>query len=414
MGKRAVWSAVLFAWVSLAVSVQAEQVKTRFNSCTGCSDFITKLDSTTLPSGSTVYVQTNPASQQSTAFNTSSGTVGTQLNVNHIHFNGTSSMVTYPDNTSILSMPDTNSMYCGYNGNVLNSGGTFNNSSGPGAMPFPWTANFMNCFGASCMGNNLMSGQNSNGMGYGNLANCTSCSFDNCMGGSTCQAVTSAFGLSCVGSLACASDSISDNLAALGFRALFWATSPNMIGVGFEAGSGTSTTFGENAAVRITHGMFLGEKTGLSVSSTTILDNVVAIGQKATVSSSNTMQLGGIEGSGTELMVLATSATVSRTLTVSSNTTISGGFTSIKIPFSVIAITTETLTAEAFDTTTSTVTLGSAIMLHLSLAQMRTRIPAKDGEFVYCTDCVTCGACVSTATPRGSYGQFSARSTTCQ
>lgn len=60
----------------MAVSVYAETTKTKFNPFTGKLDFITTLSSTTLPSGSTQYIQnTGNPTTTTQVFNVSSGTI---------------------------------------------------------------------------------------------------------------------------------------------------------------------------------------------------------------------------------------------------------------------------------------------------------------------------------------------------
>lgn len=315
------------------------------------------VSSTTLPSGSTHYVQTNPTSKQTTAFNTSGGTVDT-LNTNRIHFQGTTSMMTYPDNVSIFSLPDIQSMHMGYNGNLVNIGGVFNTSYGSGAMPYPYSGNFNNIFGNSGMSGNLLTGENNNGMGYGALANLSSGFFNNAMGGSAAQAITSGQGNTAVGSVCLSNVTSSNYNTAIGLRALFWTKGAVNTGIGYEAGAGTTTVSGENANVNGDHNVFLGPMTGQSVSSTTALTNSVAIGYGALVQASSQCQIGGQVGSGTELDVHVTTLTVAKVVTISSNTTIAGGFTSITPPARVIALSTETISRIFFDATASTISVG--------------------------------------------------------
>jgi hypothetical protein len=54
----------IFSLIFLASTCLAESTKTTFNPFTGKLDFITKVDSTTLPGGSTQYIQNNPSTVQ--------------------------------------------------------------------------------------------------------------------------------------------------------------------------------------------------------------------------------------------------------------------------------------------------------------------------------------------------------------
>lgn len=59
----------------LSSSASAETLKTVFNPFTGKFDYITRLDSTTLPSGSTFYIQNTQSLQNNAVFYVSSGTI---------------------------------------------------------------------------------------------------------------------------------------------------------------------------------------------------------------------------------------------------------------------------------------------------------------------------------------------------
>jgi hypothetical protein len=74
------------------ISLGAEQTKTVFNPFTGNPDFITRLDSTTLPSGSTQYIQNNPLTVQ-TATMSITGQAGFDNSVFNV-YNATPTMST--------------------------------------------------------------------------------------------------------------------------------------------------------------------------------------------------------------------------------------------------------------------------------------------------------------------------------
>lgn len=287
----------------------SESLKTVFNPFTNKSDYITVLSSKTIPIGSTNYVQTNPASQQTTAFNTSSGTVSSQLNTSQIHFQSMVAPLTYPDNMPILTMPDTQTMYFGYQSGVLPGfGGTFNTANGSGAMPFPNTANFMVCSGNSCMSQNFLSGQQCNCSGYACLANLTSGSFDNCSGGSCMSNVTTASNSTCTGSI-CLRDDSGGNNSANGFQAgEFNTDGNNNVYEGFQAGVGTATL--TNANIHGSGVVYIGAQSGQGVSSSTVVNNAIGLGQMALVMASNKAQIGGRQGTGNEMTLLVSTLSV--------------------------------------------------------------------------------------------------------
>ena len=66
----------------LACSALAEPVKTIFNPFTGKQDYITRVDSNTLPSGSTQYIQNRSSVPGQEIFSVSSGSVSGQFKVN--------------------------------------------------------------------------------------------------------------------------------------------------------------------------------------------------------------------------------------------------------------------------------------------------------------------------------------------
>jgi len=72
---------LLVALLVLPSLCGAEQLKAQFNACTGCPDYYTRLDSGTLPSGSTQYIQNGNSLQSGATFYVSSGTVAGQLSV---------------------------------------------------------------------------------------------------------------------------------------------------------------------------------------------------------------------------------------------------------------------------------------------------------------------------------------------
>jgi hypothetical protein len=66
----------IFSLIFLASTCWAESTKTTFNPFTGKLDFITKLDSTTVPSGSSNYIQNTPPQAQNASMNiTGSATI---------------------------------------------------------------------------------------------------------------------------------------------------------------------------------------------------------------------------------------------------------------------------------------------------------------------------------------------------
>lgn len=259
-----------------------------------------------LGAGSTNYVQTNPTSQQTTAFNTSSGTTG-NFNTNQIQFQVLGNLIKYKDGTIIFSSPGVQETFLGYNTNLVNNGGVFNTSYGATAMPYPNTGNFNNAFGNSSMSGNLLSGENNNGMGYASLASLSSGFYNNAMGGSACQSVTTPTGNTCVGAYALNRNVNSDVNSAIGYRSLFWTTGAGNIGIGYEAGTSSDSA---NANVTGDHNMYFGVESGQDLVSASALTNSAAMGFRAYVHKSNQFQMGGQQGSGKEWTVLTSTLSV--------------------------------------------------------------------------------------------------------
>lgn len=63
---------------------QAESTKPSYNPLTGRFDYITRVDSTSIPSGSTQYIQNTSALQSGATFYVSSGTIATALTITPI------------------------------------------------------------------------------------------------------------------------------------------------------------------------------------------------------------------------------------------------------------------------------------------------------------------------------------------
>lgn len=263
-----------------------------------------------LPGGDTSYLQTSPASPQITAFNTSSGTVSTQLNLSQIRWNSVNNMMLYKDGVTVLSLPGTQETFVGYNTNLINAGGVFNTSLGSAAMPYPNVGNFNNCIGNSCMSGNLLSGENNNAMGYASLGTLSSGFYNNAVGGSSLNLLTSGSGNSCVGAYSCNRNATADGNTGVGYRALFVTTGTLNTGVGYESGSSTDTANYTQANGGGIHNTYIGAFTGQDVSSSTILSNSVAIGYQALFHKSNQAQIGGQQGSGNELTVLVSTMIV--------------------------------------------------------------------------------------------------------
>jgi hypothetical protein len=299
----------LFLLLTLCASTaSSEQLKTVYNPWTGKQDYITKLSSTTLPTGSTHYVQTNPASQQTTQFNTSSGTVAT-INTGNLHFNTLNCVVTAKDGTCLLSMPEVNSMYWGYNNDLINTGGVFNFSAGPNAMPYPGSGNFNSCVGPYCMSGNVITiAENNNGMGYSSCGALRAGFYNNCMGGSAGLSIRDGNYNTLVGAYSGALLTDENGTTQVGYEAgRYQLTGPFVTSVGFQAGNGTTTL---NANTTGSGDTYIGKGTGQDIPSATAINNSFAIGINALVHASNEGQLGGRNGSGYETLTRTSSMTV--------------------------------------------------------------------------------------------------------
>jgi hypothetical protein len=234
-------------------------------------------------------------------------TVSTITVTGQIKFSNRNCLETAPDGTCILSMPGVQETFFGYNTNILNNGGVFNTSYGAGSVPFPWSGNFNNCFGNSCMGNNLITGENNNGMGYGAMASLNAGFYNNAMGGSAMQSLTSGQGNVAVGAIAMGSVVSTNYSIGIGYRANFWSTGTANIGIGYEAGTSTDSA---NAVGDDDHMLFIGVESGKDRARGDTLTNAAAFGYRAYVHKSNTAQLGGQQGSGKEWTVLASTLSI--------------------------------------------------------------------------------------------------------
>lgn len=268
--------------------------------------------------GTTFYFALNPATTdfihnqttlQSATFKVSSGTVATQLNTNQLHFNSVSAAILHPDNTVLLALPDVNSMYLGYNTNLINTGGTFNFSAGPTAMPYPGAGNFNSCVGAFCMsGNVITTAENNNSMGYASCGNLRAGFYNSCMGGSSGNGLRDGNYNTYNGAYSGNSNQDNNGITAMGFESSRYLNGGDYVTtVGYQAGVGTTTA---NANLTGSGDTYIGRNTGQGVRSDTVVSNSFAIGTGALVSASGEGQLGGRLGSGTETLVRMASATV--------------------------------------------------------------------------------------------------------
>lgn len=237
---------------------------------------------------------------------TSSLSVTTQIYTPKIKFAAKNGLLVYPDGVTVLSMPTNQDTFLGYNTNLVNSGGVFNTGIGVAAMPYPYTGNFNNCVGNSCMSGNLINaGENNNAMGYAALGSLRAGFYNNCMGGSSCNLLTDAYYNVGVGAYSLNKDVTGNGNSAIGYRSLFWTTGVYNIGIGYEAGTSSDTA---NANVTGDHNIYIGYESGQDLA--TQQTNSAAVGYHAYVHKSNSLQLGGQQGSGLEWTVLTSTLSV--------------------------------------------------------------------------------------------------------
>lgn len=267
--------------------------------------------------GTTFYVTLNPATTdfihnqttaQSATFNVSSGTASTQFNTQQLHFTAKNCIATALDGTCILSMPDVNTWFEGYNTNVIAGAGTFDYASGPNCMPFPGGGNFNSCVGPYGMsGNIITTAENNNSQGYAACGALRAGFYDSCFGGSSGLKLRDANYCTFSGAYAGRETVDNNGLTCSGFESCRDTTADFVTSVGFQACQSTATV---NANITGTGLTCLGKNTGQDIPSATPINYSFAVGDGALYHASGEGQLGGRLGSGREVRVRAASATI--------------------------------------------------------------------------------------------------------
>lgn len=276
-------------------------------------------DISAIMKGATFYFSLNPATTnyihnqttpQTATFNTSSGTASTQFNTQQLKLIALNCTVMHKDGTCLLSTPDVNSMYWGYNSNLINTGGVFNLAVGPTAMPYPGSGNFNSAIGPFAMsGNVITTAENNNAMGYASCGALRAGFYNNCMGGSAGNLLRDGNYNTNVGAYAGR-----DNVDRNGNTHIGFESGKNHNGgdyeitIGYQAGQGTTTV--ENADFLGSGNTYVGKQTGQGVSSATVISNSIALGNGALVSASGEAQIGGRNGTNLEVNLRASSMTV--------------------------------------------------------------------------------------------------------
>lgn len=335
-------------------------------------------------------------------------TVSTITLTGQIKFNNRNCLETAPDGTCVLSMPETQSLFTGYNTNLINTGGVFNTSYGTTAMPYPGGGNFNTCIGNACMsGNVITTAENNNSMGYASCGALRAGFYNNCMGGSAGLSLRDGNFNTLVGTYAGALLTDENGVTLVGYEAgRYQLTGPYVTGLGFQAGVGTTTL---NANTTGSGNTYLGMTTGQDVPSATAINNSFAVGIGALFHASNEGQLGGRNGSGYETLTRTSSMTVESTLisnrleTVNFSkynaiATVSNG-----IPAEYATIDTTGLTANVGASTLYAVPATGAGMYRVSSYTVETTAGSVSStlpnvQIVY-TDKETSGAITIDATP---------------
>lgn len=250
----------------------------------------------------------NQTTAQSATFFVSSGTATDQFNTKQVHFIATGCIATALDGTCIMSRPDVNSQYDGYNTNLINTGGTFDYAAGPTAMPYPGSGNFNSCVGPFCMSGNVITiAENNNGMGYASCGALRAGFYNSCMGGSSGNHLRDGNYNSWNGAYSGFSVVDANGTTYSGFEAGRYSTADYDTGVGYQAGQGSSTV---NANILGTGNTWLGKNTGQDIPNDNVINYSFAVGDGALYHASGEGQLGGRLGSGKEVMVRMASGTV--------------------------------------------------------------------------------------------------------
>lgn len=291
--------------------------------------------------------------------------VSTLTVTGQIKFNNRNCLETATDGTCVFSMPENNSMFQGYNTNLINTGGVFNYSGGPTCMPYPGGGNFNSCVGPFGMSGNVITiAENNNSMGYAACGAIRAGFYNNCMGGSAGNLLRDGNYNTLVGAYAGERITDQNGNTNIGFESGRYNTAGEFTAsVGFDAGNGTTTL---NANTGGSNNVYLGPKTGQDVPSATVLSNVIAIGNSALVHKSNQAQIGGQPDTGTQVEVLASSYTAQ----------------------------------------SGWIQLGAH-----TKAELGAMTPTAVGQQYYCSDCTTDSVAVSTGTTRGGFGRATSKTT---
>lgn len=346
----------------------AEPTKTIFNPFTGKLDYITKMSSSTLPSGSTQYIQNTLSPTTATQkFSVERGTFTDNTTTPKINFTAKTGMMIYPDGTSILAMPDAFTTYFGYTTYAIAGTNTFDTSYGSNAMPYPGAGAFNTCVGAFCMsGNVITSAENNNSMGYASCGALRAGFYNNCMGGSSGNVLRDGTGNTFMGAYSGQRITDSGGNTHIGFQAGSFQTGGNFnTNVGYDAGNGTTTV---NANALGGTNTNIGKSTGQGVLASVVINNSIAIGNGALYTDSNKAQIGGQPGTGMEVEMFVSSFTANN---------------------------------------------GWIQLAPRTIAVLRSMTPTAVGQSYYCSDCTNFQVCTSSGTGVGAYASPISRTTTC-
>lgn len=239
------------------------------------------------------------------------GIRGSSLHVSSITFSGRTANMRSPGGTSLMAIPDVQTIYFGeFSAVNPSAGGTFNSCFGTACMGGITTGNFNTAVGNSSMGSGVLTGEQNNAMGYAALNVLAGGSYNVAMGGSALLSLISGAANTAIGTLALGS-ATGDNNTAVGYDASrHMTTGVGNTSVGYQAMAGTTTI--TNSNVLGNYNTHIGFQAGQGVSSSTVISKSIAIGYRAFVSTANEAQIGGRPDTGNEVMVRMTSATVER------------------------------------------------------------------------------------------------------
>jgi hypothetical protein len=319
------WWLLFFAPLMTAY---AEPTKTVYNPFSGRPDYITRLDSGTLPSGSTQYIQNTATLQSGAQFNTSSGTVG-ELAVSTPTF-GTSGL------SNAYFLTPANKLWLisgvGYPSNI-----TF--GSGNGST----IGSATNIFGSSNMTGTTNNGSLNSVFGTLNLLN-NDTGIDNFINGSFNMIASISGSLNFVGgffNMQNGATSPQNNIVLGYLNGLYTPTIVNNIMIGDHIASATNSSslfgnvlIGNQVAENLTSAtgnVFLGFASGFGITNSTPttsgseniligydtsqgaasqISKSIGIGVRSHPTCSNCALIGGAQGSGDEVTLMVSTMSV--------------------------------------------------------------------------------------------------------